>query len=101
MKYEISADGPKTRLHIHDEFRSSDRHEFDAIMARLLSGGAREVDVDLEGLEYMDSVGLGLLITLGDRLSANNSSFQVSHPEGAVKDMLELSLFDHLFTVTH
>ena len=101
MKYEISSDGPKTTVHLQDEFSSADRREFDSLMSRVIADGTAEVDVDLRGLHYMDSVGLGLLITFGSRIGEAQGRFQVSHPEGVVKELLDLSRFDHLFPVRH
>ena len=101
MKYEMVSEGTKARLHIHEELRSSDRVEFDTMMGRLLSAAPRDVDVDLEGLDYMDSVGLGLLITLWDQLATKKASLQISHAQGDVKTMLDMARLDQLFTVRH
>lgn len=101
MKYELSSDGPRTVLHVHDEMIDTDRHEFDAVLNQILAGGARQVDVDLEGLHYMDSAGLGMLLTLRDRVSKAEGEVTISHPEGYVKELLESACFEKLFTFMH
>jgi anti-sigma B factor antagonist len=50
-----------------------------------------EVVVDLEGLEYIDSVGIGLLVASRRRLDAEGRRFSLRNPSPAVMRLLEIT----------
>lgn len=99
MKYEIKKDAGKTVFHVSDQLVAADRAEFDGVLPQIFSGGAGAIEVDMEGLTFMDSAGLGMLLTLREQGEKNGSSVTIVRPEGAVKEMLELACFDTLFSI--
>ena len=48
-----------------------------------------DVIVDLAGLTYIDSSGIGVLVAQRNRLSANGGSLQLRDPQPAVRRVLE------------
>ncbi|WP_170294880.1 anti-sigma factor antagonist [Roseospira navarrensis] len=99
MHYDITTEDTATVLHLSERLVDSDRAAFETVLTRALSGKPREVVVDFAGLQYMDSAGLGLLLTLRERAQAQGTSVRLRNPEGAVRDMLQLSRFDTLFRI--
>lgn len=99
MKYEIKTDGGKTVLHVSDQMVAADRGEFDGLMPRLFGGRPTTIEVDFQGLTFMDSAGLGMLLTLREQAERNGASVALVRPQGAVKEMLELACFDTLFPI--
>ena len=99
MKYQLNQAGGKTVLAVSDQLVAADRSEFDSLLPRVFSSGGM-VEVDLEELTFMDSAGLGMLLTLREHAVKNDGSVTLARPRGAVKEMLELACFDTLFEIT-
>lgn len=55
--------------------------------------------VDLSGLEFVDSAGLGMLLILKDELSKNSATLILKAPAGQVEKMLQVSHFDRMFEI--
>ena len=47
--------------------------------------------VDMDGVEFMDSTALGLLLATQQRLQAHGMRFLLANPSGGVRRMLELT----------
>lgn len=100
MKYRIVDDGQGVALVLSEDLRFEDREMFDAAIDKLLARAPRQVVVEMSGLDYMDSAGLGMLLTLRDRLArANGGDAILRHPQGDVLDVLRLACFESLFVV--
>lgn len=99
MKYEIcdQADGPV--LVLRDQLTFDDRDSFDGVIDKLLARRARRGTVDLAQLEYMDSAGLGMLLTLRDRAERAAMEVRLINPKAEVRELLVLACFDSLFTI--
>lgn len=99
MRYEITdhADGPV--LVIKDQLTFADRDSFDSVIDKLLARKAVHGTVDLAHLEYMDSAGLGMLLTLRDRAEKASMLVRLINPKAEVRELLVLACFDSLFTI--
>lgn len=99
VRYEIvdDADGPV--LVLRDQLTSADREEFDGVIDRLLARRSPGVSVNLFALDYMDSAGLGMLLTLRDRADQVRVDVRLLRPRGEVKELLVLACFDTLFPI--
>jgi anti-anti-sigma factor len=51
----------------------------------------RSLVVEMDGVEFMDSSGLGLLLATQERLRADGIRFLVANPSESVRRMLELT----------
>jgi anti-anti-sigma factor len=98
MKYEILDEGGKAVLSLREQLTFTDRSSFDGLIPQLLRS-AKTVVVDLKNLDYMDSAGLGMLLTLRDKADKAGTSVVLRQPKGDVKELLKLSCFDTLFTI--
>lgn len=100
MRYEISdqADGPI--LVLRDQLTFADRDSFDSVIDKLLARRARRSTVDLGQLEYMDSAGLGMLLTLRDRAERAAMEIRLTNPQAEVRELLVLACFDSLFAIS-
>ncbi|KIL97142.1 hypothetical protein CCC_00203 [Paramagnetospirillum magnetotacticum MS-1] len=99
MKYELSDAGGQRVLVLRDQLTDADRAVMETVIPQLLAGGVKTVCVDLERLDYMDSAGLGMLLTMRDRAGKAGVQIRLSKPRGDVKDLLALACFDTLFTI--
>jgi len=61
------------------------------------SGNFKEIEIDLGGVEYLDSSALGMLLLLKERIG--NKPIVLSNSRGTVKSVLEIANFHQLFTM--
>lgn len=99
MKYEITDDEAGPTLFLKDQLTFADRDAFDSVIDKLLARKKRKVAVDLGALDYMDSAGLGMLLTLRDRAERANADVSIRNPRAEVKELLVLACFDSLFAI--
>ena len=58
---------------------------------RLVSGGVRQVVLDLGGVDFVDSMGLSVLVGLRKRLTAVGGALRVARPGDQANRVLELT----------
>lgn len=76
----------------HREFRTSCNSCLD-------DGTVKEIDVDLGGVEYMDSSALGMLLMLKERADASAKRVVLSDCRGTVKQVLDIANFGKIFSI--
>lgn len=101
MKYEIIDDDSGPTLVLKDQLTVADRELFDTVIDKLLARRCSRLAVDLAGLDYMDSAGLGMLLTLRDRAERASADVVIRRPRSEVRELLVLACFDSLFTIEH
>lgn len=101
MKYEIIDEDAGPALMLRDQLTFADREVFDTVIDKLLARQRRRVTVDLSALDYMDSAGLGMLLTLRDRAERAGAEAVLRRPRSEVRELLVLACFDTLFTIEH
>ncbi|MGE5505969.1 MAG: STAS domain-containing protein [Actinomycetota bacterium] len=99
MKYEIAMGAGGPVLVLRDQLTYSDRDAFEALIADLLARASKNVTVDLNALDYMDSAGLGMLLTLRDQAQRRAAEVVLRRPKGDVAELLALACFDSLFVI--
>lgn len=99
MKYEIIDGQSGPCLTIRDQLVSADRETFDGVIDKLLARRSKAASVDLSGLDYMDSAGLGMLLTLRDRADRAGTDVLLRNPRAEVRQLMELACFDSLFVI--
>jgi len=57
----------------------------------------RELEIDMGGVEYLDSSALGMLLILKERAGATNKRVAITNCKGAVKQVLDIANFGKLF----
>jgi len=101
VKYEIVDGSEGPTLMLRDQLNFADREPFDTMTDKLFARRSRIVAIDLSGLDYMDSAGLGMLLSLRERADKAGVDVQLQRPKGEVRELLALACFDTLFTVSH
>ncbi len=77
----------------HREFRS-------AYEAVITAGGISKIVLDMQGVDYLDSSALGMLLLLNEKATASNISILISRPQPSVLQILEIANFKKLFTIS-
>jgi anti-sigma B factor antagonist len=57
----------------------------------LLDSGAKKILLDMEGIRFMDSAGLGELVACQRRAHQNGARIKIVRPSGKVADLLSLT----------
>lgn len=96
---EISAEQSQDTYHLTlcGRFTFEDNEKFRKALNSAEQAGCGHITVNLEGLEYIDSSGLGMLLLLreiGDTLSAR---IELCHAKGQPLKLFEISKFGTLF----
>ena len=79
-------------FHSHREFRS-------AYEKALEAPGVREIEINFEGVDYLDSSALGMLLLLREKADACNKQVQLASLKGTVKQVLDIANFGKLFNI--
>ncbi len=64
----------------------------------LRSTGVRSIEVNLEGVEYLDSSALGMLL-LHDKVTGRGNNVSLSNCQGVVKEILDIANFGVIFNM--
>jgi anti-anti-sigma factor len=101
MDVEVQVDGDKAILSLrgrfdftaHREFRQSYEGVFQQV-------GVKKLDIDLGGVEYIDSSALGMLLLLKENSDHAQRSVTLTNCRGAVRRVLDIAHFTKLFALS-
>jgi anti-anti-sigma factor len=77
----------------------TDHMAFREIADRLAASPGKTLVIELSGLDFVDSAGLGMLLIARDEASKANRTLILRGAKGQVQRMFALTKFDKLFTV--
>lgn len=79
-------------------FRASNVPDFKLFMRQTIQDHHKGVILDLSSVEFMDSSGLGSLVSVA-RMLDGKSNLRVVCPHGAVRDLFRLTRMDQAFAI--
>jgi len=85
--------GGRFDFNAHREFKES----YTALMA---DTAIQALEINLSGVDYMDSSALGMLLMLRERAQTSNKQISLSHPNPTVVKILDIANFNKLFTIS-
>lgn len=101
MQATVTNDGGKALIKLSGRFDFNAHREFRAAYDPLVGEGAiKNVSVDFNGVDYLDSSALGMLLMLRDKLGAVGKSVALTGVKGAVKQVLDIANFGKLFEIS-
>jgi HptB-dependent secretion and biofilm anti anti-sigma factor len=77
----------------------TDHLAFREVADRLAAAPGKKLVIELSGLTFVDSAGLGMLLIARDEATKANRSVVLRGAQGQVQRMFTLTKFDKLFTV--
>jgi anti-anti-sigma factor len=100
MTIDVKILDKSAKILISDRFDSSSHIDFKRAYTPLMANSAVQmIEIDVSGLNYMDSAALGMLIQLdGTAKNAGKSIVLIGVP-GRVSDILKTAHADKLFTI--
>lgn len=88
-------------IQLRGRFDFSDFREFKETYESILKkSSAVEIELDLSGVEYLDSSALGMLFLMRERAHSAGKKVVLSGPNSAVRGILEIANFNKLFTIS-
>lgn len=91
----------KATLTINGRFDFSIHRNFRANYEEILGSGAvREIAIDLQSVDYVDSSALGMLLLLREKSMAGNIPVRLINAKTAVRQVLEIANFERLFAIS-
>ena len=99
MEYTVSERGEVREIHLKGRFTFVDDVTFRDVLASFGGKGAHRVVVDLGGVDFIDSSGLGMLMLVRDTARCNRVTAVVRNPRGQVRKMLDVCHFSEILPV--
>lgn len=101
MQYEVSTSGATATLFLRHHLSFSDRRAFIEAIPGFLPEGTSQLVVDLRDLRFLDSAGLGMLLSLKEAADKLGAAVVIRGPVAGVKQLLKLAQFENLFTIEY
>jgi HptB-dependent secretion and biofilm anti anti-sigma factor len=99
MEYTSELLGNTLRINLNGKLTFSDNNAFQSITD--ISGGKTDqhIEIHLEGLDYIDSSGIGMLLVLKEKCDENGATMTLSRPQGQVAKILRVACIDSIIPV--
>lgn len=98
MKYQVSTKNGITTANINGQMTFDHRADGAALAAAATAEATTGVVLDMSGVDYIDSAGLGILLTVNERAMNKKVGVILKGASGSVREILELACFDTIFT---
>ena len=100
MQTQVQTRAGVARIALHGRFDFCSHREFKtSYESPLGAADIRELEIDMGGVEYLDSSALGMLLILKERAGATNKRVAITNCRGAVKQVLDIANFSKLFPI--
>ncbi len=93
--------GSTAILRIHGDITSASEGDLSAAYGRAIDAGASTVILDFAGLEYMNSGGIGLLVTLLVRAQRGGAHLMATGLSEHYRQIFELTRLDEAIAIHH
>lgn len=99
FRIESSRDGPVTRLRLHGELDAATAPLLEAKLGEAAATDAEEITVDCEGLEFIDSSGLSVLVANHKRLHDAGQELVVEAAPAGARRLFEIAGIDRVLNI--
>lgn len=99
MEHEIRTERGVTVVALSGDVDVAQGLSLRDLLGELLGGPPGPVVIDLSGVRFLDSSGVGLLVTSHRRATEDGRAFGVAEPGDAVRRTLQLTRTDRILTV--
>lgn len=99
MSMLMSRSGDVLHVFLREPLVVSNRQQLKMAVLEEIEDGARHVRVDMTGMSYIDSSGLGALVSLSRKLRERGGSLRLAHPQADVRSLLAMTRLDTLFKI--
>jgi len=99
--HEILRDGDKTIVRLAGDLDFATVAEVMPVLEEACARNPAQLVLDLSRVEFLDSSGISLLVTVHKRLTAGGCDLVVTNPSAAVSRVLEVTSTDRVLSITH
>lgn len=99
MSFTITKQGDVSVVAIEGQLIVSNRQELKQKMLEELEGGARKLLVDFSQTGYIDSSGLGVLVSLSKKIREQGGALRLAGLNDDLRTLFELTKLDTLFQI--
>ena len=99
MKHSIKVSGKHATVFLNDKIYVSDASLLRDDLLELISQGVIDLRMDLSGLTYIDSSGLGTLVTINKRTKEQNGGLVLTGAQGLPLDLIKRTRLDKVFNI--
>jgi anti-anti-sigma factor len=99
LNYKTEFSDGKTTVEMTGRFTFGDHSSFRKLIEEVRGHEAATHVLDVAGVDFIDSAGLGMLLLARDEGEKTNTAVVIRGAQGQVKRMLEVARFDTLFTL--
>ncbi|MEZ4589041.1 MAG: STAS domain-containing protein [Gemmatimonadales bacterium] len=94
----VAGDGV-TVIRVEGQLIVGNRQELKTLVQNALDGGARKFLIDCTGTGYIDSSGLGALVTVSKKIREQGGELRIAGLNPDLKSLFELTKLDSLFHI--
>jgi anti-sigma B factor antagonist len=99
LDIEVSAEGADALVTVRGEIDLATQADFRAVLSDLVVSGQVNLSIDLSGVEFIDSTGLGALIGARRRVHAFNGSLRLIAPSDPVMKVFTVTGLNRVFDI--
>jgi anti-sigma B factor antagonist len=99
MNFEISDQDGVTIVEVTGQLIVGNRQELKDDVLKLLDGGSRKFLIDFRDTAYIDSSGLGVLVSLSKKIREKGGEMRLSNLNEDLRTLFELTKLDTLFHI--
>jgi len=99
MAFHLSRTGSVTVVEVEGQLIVGNRQELKQKVLEHLEGGDRKFVVDFAGTGYIDSSGLGVLVSLSKKIREQGGELRLSGLNEDLRTLFELTKLDTLFRI--
>jgi anti-sigma B factor antagonist len=99
MGFTTSMHGDVTLIRVDGQLTVGNRQELKAAIQQALDDGARKLLLDCTSTSYIDSSGLGALVTIARRVREGSGEIRLAGLNEDLQSLFELTKLDTLFEI--
>lgn len=100
MSYSVGREGDVTVVEVDGELVAGNRGTFKDGVQERLADGDRKFLVDFERAGYIDSSGLGVLVSLSKQIRQEGGELRICGLDEDLRTLFELTRLDTVFDIT-
>jgi anti-sigma B factor antagonist len=99
MSFRVSRNGEVTLVEVEGQLIVGNRQELKQQVLEQLEGGDRKFVIDFANTGYIDSSGLGVLVSLSKKIREQGGELRLSSLNEDLRTLFELTKLDTLFRI--
>lgn len=99
MKHSIKVQGNQALIFLTDKIYVHDASVLREEVLEVIEHGVTDIKIDLSGLTYIDSSGLGTLVKINKTAKERNGKLVLTGARGLPEELLKRTRLDKVFTI--